>query len=101
MEISNYKEYLFETAKKIFAIDSPSGYYFNVTEEVRRIAEELGYSFERIEKGCGIITVDGQQQNRSSFCPCRYFGLNGTFHYFQRRPEIYLRWRPNFANPGR
>ena len=51
MEISNYKEYLFETAKKIFAIDSPSGYYFNVTEEVRRIAEELGYSFERIEKG--------------------------------------------------
>ncbi len=65
MEISNYKEYLFETAKKIFAIDSPSGYYFNVTEEVRRIAEELGYSFERIEKGCGIITVDGRDNSRT------------------------------------
>lgn len=64
VQVENYKDYLFDVTKKIMSIDSPSGYYWNVTEEVRRIAEGLGYPFERIEKGCGVITVDGEDDSR-------------------------------------
>ena len=64
VNVANYKDYLFDVTKKIMSIDSPSGYYWNVTEEVRRIVEEMGYPFERIEKGCGIITVEGEDTSR-------------------------------------
>ena len=56
-KVTEYKEYLFDTVKKIFGIDSPSGYYHAVVKEVEKIATELGYQFEQIEKGCGIITI--------------------------------------------
>ncbi len=65
VNVSNYKDYLFDTAKSLFAIDSPSGYCFAATEAVRKVAEGLGYSFERNEKGCGIITVDGVDNSRT------------------------------------
>ena len=42
VNVANYKDYLFDVTKKIMSIDSPSGYYWNVTEEVRRIVEEMG-----------------------------------------------------------
>lgn len=63
--VSNYREYLFETARKIFAIDSPSGYYHKVIQEVREIAEGMGFKFETIQKGCGIITIDGQDNSKT------------------------------------
>ena len=50
-QVAEYKEYLFDTVKKIFGIDSPSGYYHAVVKEVEKIATELGYQFEQIEKG--------------------------------------------------
>lgn len=64
-KVSEYRDYLFETAHKIFSIDSPSGYYHNVINEVKNIAEGMGYPFETIEKGCGIITIDGQDNSKS------------------------------------
>lgn len=63
--ISDYKEYLFETVHRIFSIDSPSGYYHAVMDEVHKIADELGYPFEQIRKGCGIITVEGDSNDET------------------------------------
>ncbi len=64
-KVTEYKEYLFDTVKKIFGIDSPSGYYHAVVKEVEKIATELGYQFEQIEKGCGIITIEGEDNSRT------------------------------------
>ena len=64
-QVAEYKEYLFDTVKKIFGIDSPSGYYHAVVKEVEKIATELGYQFEQIEKGCGIITIEGEDNSRT------------------------------------
>ena len=64
-QVANYKDYLFDTAKTIFSIDSPSGYYHAVIKEVEKIATELGYQFEQIEKGCGIITIEGEDNSKT------------------------------------
>ncbi len=64
-QVANYKEYLFDTAKTIFGIDSPSGYYHEVIKAVESIATGMGYKFEQIEKGCGIITIEGEDNSRT------------------------------------
>ena len=64
-QVANYKEYLFDTAKTIFGIDSPSGYYHEVVKEVEKIATGLGFQFEQIEKGCGIITIEGEDNSKT------------------------------------
>lgn len=64
-QVANYKDYLFDTAKTIFSIDSPSGYYHEVVKKVEEIATGLGYKFEQLEKGCGIITIDGVDNSRT------------------------------------
>ena len=63
-QVANYKDYLFDTAKTIFGIDSPTGYYHAVIKKVEEIATGLGYQFEQIEKGCGIITIEGEDNSR-------------------------------------
>ena len=65
MDVTTYREELFETAKRIFAVDSPSGYTANVINLIRSMAEELGYSFETNRKGCGIITVEGRDAGKT------------------------------------
>lgn len=64
-QVANYKDYLFDTAKTIFGIDSPSGYYHEVISKVKEIATGLGYKFEQLEKGCGIITIDGVDNSKT------------------------------------
>lgn len=64
-QVANYKDYLFDTAKTIFGIDSPTGYYHAVIKKVEEIATGLGYQFEQIEKGCGIITIEGDDNSRT------------------------------------
>ena len=64
-QVANYKDYLFDTAKTIFGIDSPTGYYHAVIKKVEEIATGLGYQFEQIEKGCGIITIEGEDNSRT------------------------------------
>ncbi len=75
-QVANYKEYLFDTAKTIFGIDSPSGYYHAVVKEVEKIATGLGYKFEQIEKGCGIITIDGEDNRRLAVQSCQLSTVN-------------------------
>lgn len=65
MEVTRYREQLFETAKAIFSVDSPSGYTRNVIDLIRSMTEELGYRFEITRKGCGVITVEGRDNNKT------------------------------------
>ena len=65
MNVTAYREELFETAKRIFAVDSPSGYTANVINLIRSMAEELGYPFETTRKGCGVITVSGRDNSKT------------------------------------
>lgn len=64
MSISVNKEYLLDTAKKILSIDSPSGFCYDVVEAIGEMAKGFGYEFETIVKGCGIITVPGESNEK-------------------------------------
>ena len=65
MEVTRYREDLFSIARKIFAVDSPSGYTRNAIDLLRSMAEDLGYPFETTRKGCGIITVEGRDNSKT------------------------------------
>lgn len=62
MEVN--KSYILETAKEILLCDSPSGFCYDVIEIIREKASALGYGFETTRKGCGIITVPGQSEEK-------------------------------------
>jgi putative aminopeptidase FrvX len=51
-------------AKEILSIDSPSGYHYEVMSRVEEIVKDLGYKFEQIQKGCGVVTVQGKSDEK-------------------------------------
>ncbi len=57
-----YREYYFDTVKKLLAAPSPSGYYKEVMEIVKKLAEDIGCEFYLTKKGCGIITYKGKNE---------------------------------------
>ncbi len=65
MEVTRYREVLFSAVRTIFAVDSPSGYTRNVIELIRSMADELGFAFETTRKGCGVITVEGRNSEKT------------------------------------
>lgn len=50
MNMEKYREYLFDTCRRIFAVDSPSGYTTKVMKLICEMSEEMGYSFELTKK---------------------------------------------------
>lgn len=62
--ISVNKEEVFDIAKKIFAAESPTGYYYDAISLIKSWAEEMGYAFEKTVKGCGVITVPGKSNDK-------------------------------------
>ena len=65
MQITDYRESLFDYCRRIFAVDSPSGYTANVMSLIRQIAEGLGYSFALTRKGCAVITIEGRSAEKT------------------------------------
>lgn len=59
MEIN--KQFVLDTAKKLLEQHSPSGFCFEIMEEIANFAKGFGYSFELTRKGCGIITIPGKE----------------------------------------
>ncbi|MGG5461558.1 M42 family metallopeptidase [Clostridium sp. B9] len=57
------KEFVLNTAKDILSFHSPSGFCFEIMDEIERRVNELGYNLERTNKGCGIITVPGERED--------------------------------------
>lgn len=65
MNMEKYREYLFDTCRRIFAVDSPSGYTTKVMKLICEMSEEMGYSFELTKKGCGVITIPGHREEKT------------------------------------
>lgn len=57
------KEFIFDTIKKIMAIDSPSGYCKKVISEIDEIVSKLGYKTTSNKKGNLIIEVNGKDND--------------------------------------
>ena len=65
MDMNCCKEELFTIAKELLSIDSPTGYCGNVIQYIRGKAEQFGYGFSTIEKGCGIISIPGRDSSKT------------------------------------
>ena len=50
MEIN--KEFVLNTAKELLEFNSPSGFCFEIMDMIEEKVKNLGYSFERTNKGC-------------------------------------------------
>ena len=64
MELAINKKYILDTAKEILEFHSPTGFCFEIMDEIKSIAEGFGYDFETTNKGCGIITIKGESQDK-------------------------------------
>lgn len=62
-QMNRYKDYYFETVKALLAAPSPSGYYREVMEIVKDLAEENGCTFSLTKKGCAILTYPGKRHD--------------------------------------
>ena len=59
------KEFILKTAKEILEFDSPTGFCFEIINKIEKIVEHYGYKFERTNKGCGVITVEGESNEKT------------------------------------
>ena len=64
MKIEVNQNYILEVAKQILAIDSPSGFCYEVMDFIKEEVGKHGYAFEKTRKGCGIITIPGESQEQ-------------------------------------
>lgn len=63
MNFKKYQDFLIQTAKSLFEIDSPSGFTTKVTEHVYNIVKEMGYSVYRNNLGNVIVKVEGKNND--------------------------------------
>lgn len=52
--------YMLRTLDTILSIPSPSGYCHNIMQKISSLVDELGYELTYTKKGCGVITIKGQ-----------------------------------------
>lgn len=57
MELENYRLPLMDTAKQLFAVDSPSGFTHDVIMLAKELAEAQGYTAECINKGNLLVRI--------------------------------------------
>lgn len=57
------KDFLFNVSKEILACHSPSGYCSDVIKIIEDYSTKFGFSFEKTNKGCGIITLEGKSND--------------------------------------
>ncbi len=63
--IEGYRDFYFDTAKKLFAIDSVSGFCSEAIEFVEGFAEKFGFVSTRLTKGNCVITVPGMDDTKT------------------------------------
>ncbi len=59
------KDYLLDMLNLLLTTPSPSGFCHNIMAKIEKKSIDLGYSFERTKKGCGIITVLGKNADHT------------------------------------
>ena len=68
IDVKKYEKYYFEVARKIFNTPSPTGYYTEIADVIRELADEVGAEFTRTNKGCFLLTVKGQKKEALGLC---------------------------------
>ncbi|WP_105614027.1 M42 family metallopeptidase [Vallitalea okinawensis] len=56
------ESYVKEILKNLLEIPSPSGFYHDIMAYINSEVNKLGYTFETTNKGCGVITIPGQEE---------------------------------------
>lgn len=64
MELGINKEYILSTAKELLEFNSPSGFCFDIMDIIEKKVAQFGYNFETTNKGCGIITIPGDKNEK-------------------------------------
>ena len=64
LDTQNCQSFLMDTARRLLAIDSPSGFTHNVVREAEQIAQEYGYAARRTNKGGLILSVPGRGEGK-------------------------------------
>lgn len=59
IDAKKYQEIYQDIAKRIFSVDSPTGFTADAISRVEEIASTIGYPYHRYNKGTLVITVDG------------------------------------------
>ena len=59
------KDLILKTAKEILECDSPTGFCFEIINKIEKIVKSYGYKFERTNKGCGVITIEGNSNEKT------------------------------------
>lgn len=59
------KNLILKTAKEILEFDSPTGFCIEIIDKIEEIVKPFGYKFERTNKGCGIITIEGNSDEKT------------------------------------
>ena len=54
-----YRDYYFDTVRRLLSTPSPTGYYREVMEVVRELAEASGATFRLTRKGCAVLSYPG------------------------------------------
>lgn len=60
--MDQYRDYILDFIKKILETESPSGFCHNIMNVIQKEVEELGYTMEFTNKGCGIIKIQGKNE---------------------------------------
>lgn len=68
IDVNKYKDYYFQTAKKIFSVPSPTGYYTEIANVIEEFAKENGAEFSRTAKGCFVLAVRGKKEEALGLC---------------------------------
>lgn len=62
MKSSINESYVLDILQRLLNTPSPSGYCQNIMKLVQEETVKLGYDFQYTNKGCGLITVPGQEE---------------------------------------
>jgi putative aminopeptidase FrvX len=57
------KDYVLNLLEDILNTPSPSGFCHQVMSKIKSYVKNLGFKFEETNKGCGIITIDGEDKD--------------------------------------
>ena len=64
MNLNINKPYVLATLQELLETHSPIGFCHSVMEKIKSHALACGYHFESTQKGCGIITIPGESQEK-------------------------------------
>ena len=64
LDTQNCQGIMMDIAKRLLAIDSPSGFTQNVVREAEQIAQDHGYATRRTNKGNLIVSVPGREKGK-------------------------------------